>query len=44
MENDDFDLDKLDTALQDFADKSVDGGFDPDKDEDDGCAGGACKI
>lgn len=41
---DDFDFDKLDDALAGFADQSVEGGFDPDKDEDDGCAGGACKI
>lgn len=44
MQDDDFDLDKLDAALAEFADKSVEGGFDADKDDDDGCAGGACKI
>lgn len=42
-ENDLFDMDNLD-ALDAVADVTVAGGFDPDKDADEGCAGGACKI
>lgn len=39
QKNDDvFDIDNLD-ALD-----AVEGGFDPETAEDDGCAGGACKI
>lgn len=41
--NDMFDMDNLD-ALDAVKDVMVEGGFDPDKDEDEGCAGGACKI
>lgn len=39
---DDFDLDNVN--LDAFDGVSVEGGFDPNKDEDEGCAGGACKI
>lgn len=44
QKNDDtFDMDNLD-ALNAVEGVAVEGGFDPDKDEDEGCAGGACKI
>ena len=43
QKDDTFDMDNLD-ALDAVADVAVEGGFDPDKDEDEGCAGGACKI
>lgn len=43
-QNDDrFDMDNLD-ALDVVDVVVVEGGFDSDKDEDEGCAGGACKI
>lgn len=41
--DDTFDIDNLD-ALNAVEGVVVEGGFDPDKDEDGGCAGGACKI
>lgn len=42
---DGLDIDNLDldAMLGDFADVTVEGGFDADSAEDD-CAGGACKI
>ncbi|AKG07585.1 hypothetical protein AAX05_06190 [Moraxella bovoculi] len=42
---DSLDIDNLDldAMLGDFADVTVEGGFDADSAEDD-CAGGACKI
>lgn len=42
---DSLDIDNLDfdAMLGDFADATVEGGFDVDSAEDD-CAGGACKI
>lgn len=44
QKNDDvFDIDNLD-ALDAVEGVVVEGSFDPDKDEDEGCAGGACKI
>ena len=43
-QNDDmFDMDNLD-ALDAVEGVVVEGGFDPETAEDDGCAGGACKI
>lgn len=39
----DFDLDNLDTVLEEFDGVTVEGGADPEN-EDDNCAGGACKI
>lgn len=42
MEDDDV-FDKLDDALAQFNGVVVEGGADPDNDED-ACAGGACKI
>lgn len=41
--NDVFDMDTLD-ALDAVEGVVVEGEFDPDKDEDEGYAGGACKI
>lgn len=41
---DDFDFDLDNGNLDAFDGVSVEGGFDPDADEDEGCAGGACKI
>ena len=40
---DEFDED-LDDLFAKFDGVSVEGGFDPETSEDDGCAGGACKI
>ena len=40
---DEFDED-LDDLFAQFEGVSVEGGFDPETSEDDGCAGGACKI
>lgn len=41
--DDTFDMDNLD-ALDAVEGVVVEGGFDPETTEDDGCAGGACKI
>lgn len=43
MNNEDFDLDNLDELLDDFDGVAVEGGVDAEN-EDDACAGGACKI
>ncbi len=43
MSEQDFDLDNLDALLEDFDGVVVEGGVDA-ADEDDNCAGGACKI
>lgn len=43
MTEQDFDLDNLDTLLEDFDGVSVEGGVDAEN-QDDNCVGGACKI
>ena len=42
QKDDTFDMDNLD-ALDAVEGVVVEGGFDPETAEDDGCAGGACK-
>lgn len=43
QKDDMFDMDNLD-ALDAVEGVVVEGGFDPETEEDDDCAGGACKI
>ncbi|MFV2030366.1 MULTISPECIES: hypothetical protein [Neisseria] len=43
MNEQEFELDDLDSLLEDFDDVTVEGGVDA-AEEDDNCAGGACKI
>ena len=43
MNEQDLDLDNLDSLLEIFDGVTVEGGVDPEN-SDDGCEGGACKI
>ncbi|WP_153714972.1 hypothetical protein [Eikenella corrodens] len=43
MNDQELDLDDLDNLLEDFDGITVEGGTDPEN-NDDGCEGGACKI